>query len=177
MIPAESPMHFHYRGVWLRFGTSCCLNLIMWDNDRIKDKHREMNMSKAARAVEIYQEEQNLGADNLRKRCIARFKSELAMGDAGAGTYFQNTKKKLEGTDGNTPQLQLSVKAAPKSTPAPTVPVIDQLSWIRYEEDDKGIVSVVECYATQEDQLEAQAEKGGKVTLGMDVINVGDSYK
>ena len=75
-------------------------------------------MSKAARAVEIYQEEAKLGGESLRKRCIARFKSELAMKDAGAGTYFQNTKKKVEGA-GATPQLQLSPNPKPKATEQP----------------------------------------------------------
>lgn len=134
-------------------------------------------MSKAARAIEIYQEESALGGESLRKRCIARFKSELSMKDAGAGTYFQNTKKKLEGTNGSTPQLTLSVKPPVKSTDNGIPPLVDKLSWIRYESDHNGIVEVVECYATQAEQLEALTAKGGYATVGMDVINVGDCYK
>jgi hypothetical protein len=134
-------------------------------------------MSKAARAIEIYNEELGLGTEALRKRCIARFKSELAMKDAGAGTYFQNTKKKLEGANGTTPQLQLSPKAPVKSTAAGVPPLVDKLSWIRYETDENGIVEVAECYDTQAEQLEALTAKGGKATLGMEVINIGDCYK
>jgi len=133
-------------------------------------------MSKAARAAEIYVEELALGGESLRKRCIARYKSELAMGDAGAGTYFQNTKKKAE-AGGATPQLTLSVKTPPKSTVDSAPELIDKLSWIRYVADENSIVQVVECYATQADQLKAQEEKGGQVTLGMDIINIGDCYK
>lgn len=135
-------------------------------------------MSKAARAIEIYQEESALGGESLRKRCIARFKSELAMKDAGAGTYFQNTKKKLEGTDGSTPQLQLSVKTPPKATVKPSAPVVNNVArWSRYDTDENGLVTVVEGYLTKEDMLAALEAKGGAATTEPAVINVGDSMK
>ena len=135
-------------------------------------------MSKAARAIEIYQEESALGGESLRKRCIARFKSELAMKDAGAGTYFQNTKKKLEGTDGATPQLTLSVKTPPKSTPKPQAPVVNNVArWSRYDTDENGLVTVVEGYLTKEDMMVALEAKGGAATAEPAVINVGDCLK
>lgn len=135
-------------------------------------------MSKAARAIEIYQEEAQLGGESLRKRCIARFKSELAMKDAGAGTYFQNTKKKLEGADGTTPQLTLSPKPQPKTTAKPAAPVLNSVArWSRYDTDENGLVTVVECYMNKEDMEAALAEKGGAVTSEPAVVNVGDCFK
>lgn len=135
-------------------------------------------MSKAARAIEIYQEEAQLGGESLRKRCIARFKSELSMKDAGAGTYFQNTKKKLEGTDGTTPQLQLSPKPQPKTTAKSAAPVLNTVArWSRYDTDENGLVTVVEGYLTQADAIAAQDAKGGFATLEPQVINVGDCLK
>lgn len=133
-------------------------------------------MSKAARAVEIYTEELALGGESLRKRCIARFKSELSMKDAGAGTYFQNTKKKMEagGTGG---QLTLSVKPPVKSTVDSAPNSEDTPMWSRYVTDQNDIVEVVECYATQAEALAALAEKGGYATTNPEVIKVGDCYK
>lgn len=135
-------------------------------------------MSKAARAIEIYQEEAQLGGESLRKRCIARFKSELAMKDAGAGTYFQNTKKKLEGADGTTPQLTLSPKPQPKTTAKPAAPVLNTVArWSRFDTDENGLVTVVEGYLTREDMMAALDAKGGQATTEPDVINVGDCIK
>lgn len=135
-------------------------------------------MSKAARAIEIYQEEAALGGESLRKRCIARFKSELAMKDAGAGTYFQNTKKKLEGADGTTPQLTLSPKPQPKTTAKPAAPVLNTVArWSRFDTDENGLVTVVEGYLTREDMMAALDAKGGQATAEPDVINVGDCIK
>lgn len=134
-------------------------------------------MSKAARAIEIYQEESALGGESLRKRCIARFKSELAMKDAGAGTYFQNTKKKLE-AGGATPQLTLSVKPPVKSTAKPSAPVLNSVArWSRYDTDENGIVTVVEGYLTKEDMLCAFGINGGAFTEEPAAINVGDNMK
>lgn len=135
-------------------------------------------MSKAARAIEIYQEESALGGESLRKRCIARFKSELAMKDAGAGTYFQNTKKKLEGANGTTPQLTLSVKPPVKSTAKPSAPVLNSVArWSRYDTDENGIVTVVEGYLTKDDMMAALLAKGGAATTEPAAINVGDCIK
>lgn len=119
-------------------------------------------MSKAARAVEIYNEEAALGGESLRKRCIARYKSELDMKDAGAGTYFQNTKKKLEG--GGTAQLPLSATPKPKATvaaskaaPLPNV----KCDWSAYTTVEGKVVTAA-CFADEAsaqvyaDQIEAQ---------------------
>ena len=135
-------------------------------------------MSKAARAVEIYQEEAKLGGESLRKRCIARFKSELAMKDAGAGTYFQNTKKKVEGA-GATPQLQLSPNPKPKATeqPKPIPGMVEKAGWIRYTTDANGAVDLVEYYATRDEQLEALGEFGGMITADQQIMNIGDIPK
>lgn len=131
-------------------------------------------MSKAARAVEIYNEELALGGESLRKRCIARYKSELAMKDAGAGTYFQNTKKKME-AGGATPQLTLSPKPQPKATAAKTAPSVAVVPrWCRYEIDENEIVTVVEGYTTEEDMMAAFEAKGGEFTEEPSVIKVGD---
>lgn len=134
-------------------------------------------MSKAARAVEIYNEEAGLGGESLRKRCITRYKSELAMSDAGAGTYFQNTKKKVEAGGGAT-QLTLSVKPQPKTTAKPSAPVVNNVArWSRYDTDENGLVAVVEGYLTKEDMLCAFGINGGAFTEEPAVINVGDSIK
>ena len=130
-------------------------------------------MSKAARAIEIYNEELALGNESLRKRCIARYKSELAMKDAGAGTYFQNTKKKME-AGGATPQLTLSPKPQAKTTAAKTAPSVAATPrWSRFVVED-GIVTVVECYTTKEDMLAAFDVHGGQFTEEPAVIKVGD---
>lgn len=54
-------------------------------------------MSKAAVALEIYNELVAEAVPDLRKQFISRCKSDLAMSDAGAATYFQTTKRKAEG--------------------------------------------------------------------------------
>lgn len=57
----------------------------------------EVVVSKAQKALAIFTEESTAGEEKLRARVIARFKSELDMKDAGASTYFQNTKKLAAG--------------------------------------------------------------------------------
>ncbi|MNH30909.1 hypothetical protein D3C79_912270 [compost metagenome] len=100
------------------------------------------------------------------------------MKDAGAGTYFQNTKKKLEGADGTTPQLQLSPKPQPKTTAKPVAPVLNNTArWSRFDVDEAGLVTKVECYLTKEDMLCAFGLNGGQFTEEPAVINVGDSTK
>lgn len=57
----------------------------------------EVVVTKAERALEIYNEEFAKGVDKLRARVIARFIEELGMGKPGSSTYFQNCKKKAAG--------------------------------------------------------------------------------
>lgn len=134
-------------------------------------------MTKAAVAAEIYGEESAKGADGLRKRCIARFKAELGMGDAGAATYFQNTKKKAEGGSA----LTLKPKAPQPPTP-PTVssgfPVItDKPQWYRFDTDHNGIVLVVDCFPTEELATAALLKHGGAVSAPDQPIKIGECYK
>ncbi len=59
---------------------------------------KEVVVSKAQKALAIYNEEfAKDPVDKLRARVIKRFKEELDMKDAGASTYFQNTKKIASG--------------------------------------------------------------------------------
>lgn len=51
--------------------------------------------TKAERALAIYKE--LAGDPDIRKKFIARCKSELGMSDSGAATYYQNTKTKVAG--------------------------------------------------------------------------------
>lgn len=57
----------------------------------------EVVVTKAERALQIYQEEFAKGVDKLRARVIERFIKELDMGKPGSSTYFQNCKKKAVG--------------------------------------------------------------------------------
>lgn len=54
-------------------------------------------MTKAEAALIIYNELKAANDPDIRKKFIARCKAELAMGDAGAATYYQTTKTKAEG--------------------------------------------------------------------------------
>lgn len=54
---------------------------------------KEVVISKAQKALLIFKEELEKGEEKHRARTIKRFKDELGMGDAGASTYYQNTKK------------------------------------------------------------------------------------
>lgn len=57
----------------------------------------EVVVTKAEKALIIYQEEFAKGVDKLRSRVIERFIKELDMGKPGSSTYFQNCKKKAVG--------------------------------------------------------------------------------
>lgn len=91
----------------------CCLKSKSVDNEHIEHTNREKIMTnktevnveqavevvvtKAERALEIYNEEFAKGVDKLRARVIKRFIEELGMGKPGSSTYFQNCKKKAVG--------------------------------------------------------------------------------
>jgi len=57
----------------------------------------EVVVTKAEKALIIYNEEFAKGVDKLRARVIERFIKELDMGKPGSSTYFQNCKKKAVG--------------------------------------------------------------------------------
>lgn len=57
----------------------------------------EVVLTKADKALIIYNEEFAKGVDKLRARVIDRFIKELDMGKPGSSTYFQNCKKKAVG--------------------------------------------------------------------------------
>lgn len=57
----------------------------------------EVVLTKADKALIIYNEEFAKGVDKLRARVIDRFVKELDMGKPGSSTYFQNCKKKASG--------------------------------------------------------------------------------
>lgn len=57
----------------------------------------EVVLTKADKALIIYNEEFAKGVDKLRARVIDRFIKELDMGKPGSSTYFQNCKKKASG--------------------------------------------------------------------------------
>lgn len=57
----------------------------------------EVVVTKAEKALIIYNEELAIGVDKLRARVIKRFIEELGMGKPGSSTYFQNCKKKAVG--------------------------------------------------------------------------------
>lgn len=78
--------------------------------------------SKAERALAIYQE--LAGDPDIRKKFIARCKSELGMGDAGAATYYQNTKTKAAGGT-----VKVYGQAAKKATAAHAAAPINDDPW------------------------------------------------
>lgn len=57
----------------------------------------EVVVTKAEKALIIFNEESEKGVDKLRARVIERLIKELDMKNAGASTYFQNCKKKAAG--------------------------------------------------------------------------------
>lgn len=127
-------------------------------------------MSKAQLAVEIYNEELAKNDEStLRKRTIARFKAELSMGDAGASTYYQNTKKKASGE--KVVNYRPKVKETVDSTPEK--PIVTKPMWSRYDMDD-GVVTAVDCFYSLEEAEASQADEGGYVIDRE--VNIGESF-
>jgi len=127
-------------------------------------------MSKAQLAVQIYNEELAKNDEStLRKRTIARFKSELSMGDAGASTYYQNTKKKANGEK----VVNYRPKAKETVDSTPEKPVVTKPMWSRYDMDD-GVVTAVDCFYSLEEAEQSRDEEGGYVIDRE--VNIGESF-
>lgn len=127
-------------------------------------------MSKAQLAVNIYNEELAKNDEaTLRKRTIARFKAELSMGDAGASTYYQNTKKKAAGEK----VINYRPKAKETVDNTPEKPVVTKPMWSRYDMDD-GVVTAVDCFYSLEEAEASQADEGGYVIDRE--VNIGESF-
>lgn len=127
-------------------------------------------MSKAQLAVEIYNEELAKNDEStLRKRTIARFKAELSMGDAGASTYYQNTKKKASGEK----VVNYRPKAKETVDSTPEKPIVTKPMWSRYDMDD-GVVTAVDCFYSLEEAEASQADEGGYVIDRE--VNIGESF-
>lgn len=127
-------------------------------------------MSKAELAVQIYNEEVAKNDEStLRKRTIARFKSELSMGDAGASTYYQNTKKKAAG------EKVVHYRPKPKETVdnTPEKPIVTKPMWSRYDMED-GAVTAVDCFYSLEEAEASQADEGGYVIDRE--VNIGERF-
>ena len=129
-------------------------------------------MSKAQLAVEIYNEEVAKNDEaTLRKRTIARFKAELSMGDAGASTYYQNTRKKASGEK----VVNYRPKAKDVTTTKPEVekPIVTKPIWSRYDMED-GKVTAVDCFYSLEEAEASRDDEGGYVIDRE--VNIGESF-
>ncbi|MND75459.1 hypothetical protein D3C80_670780 [compost metagenome] len=126
--------------------------------------------TKAEQALNIYNEEVSKNDEStLRKRTIARFKAELEMGDAGASTYYQNTKKKASGEK----VVHYRPKAKETVDNAPEKPVVSKPMWSRYDMDD-GVVTAVDCFYSLEEAQQSCDDEGGYVIDRE--VNIGEKF-
>lgn len=135
--------------------------------------------TKTERALEIYTNLKNAGGENIRKEFIQLCKSELQMTDAGAATYYNNTKKKYENS-GAAPQqtTKTSTDSKPAQKPKGGAPINDDPWSIVQVKDGKILDTLVYIGKTSaydaHDRLTEKHRETSYVAQG--TFNVGDDF-
>lgn len=135
--------------------------------------------TKTERALEIYTKLKNDGREDIRKEFIRLCKAELEMTDAGAATYYNNTKKKFEGS-GAAPQTTSKPADGnkPANKPKGGAPINDDPWSIVQIKDGKVIDTLVYIGKTSaydaHDRLTEKHRETSYVAQG--TFNVGDEF-